>query len=151
MQRRDALRLVVLGLFAGAALPRALRAASSTARRVGLAPAHPAPREGITAAKVLADADVPMKYKDAYDAAREFPAILDGLYCHCDCAERDGLYSLLACYETRMPQSCGICSGEGRLAGRLARRGKSLDEIRAAIDKEYGEGHDGRRGKDSAH
>lgn len=150
MQRRDALRLVVLGLFAGTALPRALRAASA-ARRGALAPAHPAPREGITAAKVLADADVPMKYKDAYDAAREFPAILDGLYCHCDCAERDGLYSLLACFESRMPQSCRICTGEAQLAGRLARQRKTLDEIRVAIDKEYGEGHDGHRGKNPAH
>ena len=39
-----------------------------------------------------------------------------------------------------MAQHCVICQGQGRLAYRLSRDGKSLDEIRAAIDDEYGEG-----------
>jgi len=100
---------------------------------------HPTPRKGITAAKVLHDADVPKEARDAYAAAREFPALFDGIYCHCDCASRhDELRSLLSCYETRMPLDCGVCSGEGRLVGRLARQGKSLDEIRDAIDERYG-------------
>ena len=38
-----------------------------------------------------------------------------------------------------MAQHCVICQGQGRLAFRLSREGKSLDEIRAAIDQEYGE------------
>jgi hypothetical protein len=99
---------------------------------------HPDPRPGITADAVLPDDDVSAKSKEAYAAVREFPAIMDGLYCHCDCAERDGLRSLLSCFETKMPQSCGVCRGEAELAGRLAREGKSLAEIRKAVDERYG-------------
>jgi hypothetical protein len=37
-----------------------------------------------------------------------------------------------------MARSCPICQGEGRVAVRMAKAGKSLDEIRAAIDAQYG-------------
>lgn len=98
---------------------------------------HPDPRPGITSEGVLSDEHVPEKSKKAYAAARELPQILDGLYCHCDCADRDGLRSLLSCFETRMPFNCGLCRGEAELAHKLYLDGKSLDEIRAAIDKRY--------------
>ena len=100
-------------------------------------PAHPEPREGITAERVLAAEKVPKRYADAYDAAREIPEVLDGLYCHCDCAERDGLRSLLECFYGTMPQSCRVCLNEARLARRLHGQGRSLDEIRRAVDDEY--------------
>jgi hypothetical protein len=106
-------------------------------RRAG-AVTHPDPRPGITADAVLPDDDVSASSKEAYAAAREFPAVLDGLYCHCDCAERDGLRSLLSCFESKMPQSCRVCRGEAELAARLARDGKSLAEIRKAVDERYG-------------
>jgi hypothetical protein len=101
---------------------------------------HPEPRAGITGASVLDPASVPGRARGGYEAAREIPEILDGLYCHCDCAERDGLRSLLSCFETRMPMpvSCGICVGEARLALRLRREGRSLREIRRAVDERYG-------------
>ena len=100
---------------------------------------HPDPRPGITAEHVLADDKVDAKHKDAYAAAREIPEVLDGIYCHCDCADRhSNLRSLLSCYETGMPMSCGVCSGEARTALRLHKQGRTLDEIRAAIDKQFG-------------
>jgi hypothetical protein len=99
---------------------------------------HPEPRPGITADGVLPDEHVPKKSKKAYEAARAIPGVLDGLYCHCDCAERDGLRSLLSCFETRMPFNCGVCRREAELAFDLHRKGRSLDEIRAAVDKEFG-------------
>jgi hypothetical protein len=37
-----------------------------------------------------------------------------------------------------MARHCQICQGQGRLAHRLHKDGKSLDEIRAAIDARYG-------------
>jgi hypothetical protein len=37
-----------------------------------------------------------------------------------------------------MAKICPICQGEGRVAVRLAKAGKSLDEIRDAIDSQYG-------------
>jgi hypothetical protein len=48
-----------------------------------------------------------------------------------------------------MPQSCGICTGEARLARRLHARGRTLAQIRVEIDRTYGdrraahEGHGG--------
>lgn len=100
---------------------------------------HPTPRPGITAAAVLPAGRVPKRLRAAYDRARQIPEVLDGIYCHCDCAERDGLRSLLSCFETPMVSSCRICAGQAKLAYELHRRGKSLDEIRAAIDAEYGD------------
>ena len=37
-----------------------------------------------------------------------------------------------------MAQMCLICQGEGKLAERLYRDGRTLDEIRAAIDARFG-------------
>ncbi|HEU0051739.1 MAG TPA: hypothetical protein VFQ39_01135, partial [Longimicrobium sp.] len=71
---------------------------------------HPDPRPGVTADHVLPADQVPESAKEAYDAARAAPELLDGIYCHCDCASRhDNLRSLLSCFETTMPLSCGIC------------------------------------------
>ena len=137
LSRRQALLRLAAGAvgFAGLALatPRELRAFERLARAK-----HPEPRPGITAHAVLADDAIPERSRAAYRVAREIPGILDGLYCHCDCAERDGLRSLLGCFEGKMATTCGICRGEALLAGKLHRQGRTLDQIRAAIDDEYG-------------
>ena len=103
---------------------------------------HPEPRAGITAAKIPASADLTHKgAARTFDEVRQIPQIVDGIRCHCGCAENPDFYSLLSCYEgpDAMAQHCVICQGQGRLAFRLSGEGKSLDEIRAAIDQEYGE------------
>lgn len=105
--------------------------------------AHPTPRKGVTAAKVptaSALTRVPSLIA-LFDAVREIPHLVDGIGCHCGCAALvDTHYSLLSCYETddAMAKVCPICQGEGRVAVRLAKAGKSLDEIRAAIDAQFG-------------
>lgn len=100
---------------------------------------HPAPREGISGQGVLKGEGVPSSARDAYTIAARIPSILDALYCHCDCHERDELRSLLECFENRMATTCGICQNEARMAGEMHAKGKSLDEIRKAIDKRYGD------------
>jgi hypothetical protein len=119
-------------LLAGIFLPtRAARAADG----------HPTPRPDITAAKVLTKADlketpdlIPL-----FDSVREIPQIVDGIRCHCGCAGSPGKYSLLSCYEADgMARFCHICQGEGRLTARLHKAGKSLEEIRSAIDAQFG-------------
>lgn len=100
---------------------------------------HPAPREGISGQGVLKGEGVPSSARDAYTIAARIPSILDALYCHCDCHERDELRSLLECFENRMAATCGICQNEARMAGEMHAEGKSLDEIRKAIDKRYGD------------
>jgi hypothetical protein len=104
-------------------------------------PGHPIPRPGITAEHVLPDSalvDYPGA-KPAFDAIREIPQIVDGIRCNCGCADLPGFYSLLSCYEgAGMARICQICQGQGRLAARLYKAGKTLDEIRAAVDARYG-------------
>jgi uncharacterized protein with PCYCGC motif len=102
---------------------------------------HPTPRPGITAAKVLTReqlADAP-QLVPVFDQVREIPEVVDGIRCQCGCAELEGYYSLLSCYEGEaMARHCAVCQGQARLAHRLHQDGKTLDEIRSAIDARYG-------------
>jgi hypothetical protein len=127
-------------LLASSAVARAHPAAFARSGRSG-AP-HPDPRPGITGEKVatkeqLADvaALIPL-----FDTVRAIPDIADGIRCHCGCADMPGYRSLLTCYEgaDAMARECRTCQGQARLAGRLQKSGKSLDEIRAAIDAKFG-------------
>lgn len=101
---------------------------------------HPEPRPGIDASKVLTRdqlADHPEAIS-AFDQVREIPQIVDGIRCSCGCASREGFYSLLSCYEGEgMARMCEVCQGTGRLAYRLHKQGKSLKEIREAVDLRY--------------
>ena len=103
---------------------------------------HPTPRPGIDASKIPKDAEIEggKEVKAAFNEVRQIPKIVDGIRCHCGCADRPGYYSLLTCYEGphAMAQMCDVCQGHGRYAFRLHSAGKSLDEIRAAIDARYG-------------
>lgn len=130
-------------LQAGVALAT-LRARVLHAARVGDPPraaAHPKPRPGITGSKVIT-ADQLAKYAHLiplFEGIRAVPQIADGIRCNCGCAELPGFYSLLSCYEgDGMAKICPICQGEGRLVVRLQKEGKSLDEIRAAVDAQFG-------------
>ena len=101
---------------------------------------HPTPRVGITGAKVLTKEQLANKPQliPLFDSVREAPEIIDGIRCNCGCASTSGFYSLLSCYEgDAMAKDCGVCQGQGRLATRLHKLGKSLEEIRAAIDAKY--------------
>jgi len=101
---------------------------------------HPEPRPGITAAEVLA----PSTYAGydqivrAYEAAQQVPQVLDGLYCHCQCRENFSHRSLLSCFQSEHGASCDICQGEARMAAEMHRQGKSLEEIRRAVDARFG-------------
>ena len=128
-----------------ALLPATLFAtASSVGRRhVALIPGsdHPTPRPGITAAKVLTR-DQLGDHKDAapvFDMVREIPQVVDGIRCQCGCGKLESKYSLLSCFEDEgMAGHCEVCQNEGRLVYRLHKQGKSLTEIRAAIDAKFG-------------
>jgi hypothetical protein len=107
----------------------------------GLQVAHPTPRPGITGANVLS-AEQLAKSQDLvplFDSIRRIPEIADGIRCQCGCASMPGYYSLLSCFEgDAMARACPICQGQGRLTARLHKEGKTLDEIRAAVDAKYG-------------
>ncbi len=103
---------------------------------------HPVPRPGITSDK-LPSAEQLKDRGDAqlaFDEVRQIPEIIDGIRCNCGCADTKGFYSLLSCYEGdgAMALACHICQGQGRLAFRLHGTGKTLDQIRDAVDARYG-------------
>ena len=114
--------------------PRLLRAMSQATGGK-----HPKPRPGIDASKVLPTKELKVSgAAAAFDDARAIPQIIDGIRCHCGCSEWEGKYSLLSCYEgDGMAQHCEICQGQARLARRLYRMRRSLDDIRSAIDAKY--------------
>ena len=99
---------------------------------------HPEPRPGITAAKV----PTPEQLQEAsrliplFDRVREIPQIMDGIGCQCCWDEAPYMYSLLSGYEgsDAMAKVCESCQAQGRLVTELHKQGKSLNEIRAAID-----------------
>lgn len=101
---------------------------------------HPTPRPGVDASRVLRRAQLEDNPDAApvFDMVRQIPEVADGIRCHCGCAEDPDHRSLLSCYEgDGMAQHCEICRGQAKLAFRLSKAGKSLAEIRAAIDAEF--------------
>lgn len=121
--------VAVVALAAVLVGPRAVQAA-----------AHPDPRPGITAERVLQPAMVPVGpgTLEAYEAARRVPQVLDGIYCHCNCSKSIGHRSLLTCFESDHGARCDICMGEAMLAAQLAGSWRSLAAIRKAIDAQFG-------------
>ncbi len=100
---------------------------------------HPDPRPGVTGERVLPSAQFAGydRIVRSYDAARRYPQVLDGLYCYCDCSHHFGHRSLLTCFESEHGASCDICLDEAWMAAQLYREGKSLGEIRRAIDAQF--------------
>lgn len=101
---------------------------------------HPAPRPGVTGAKVLTAGQlsetpdlIPL-----FDSIRPIAGTVDGVRCNCGCPNPPDYYSLLSCFEgDAMAQICVICQSQGRLVVRLHKERKSLDQIRAAVDAKF--------------
>jgi hypothetical protein len=130
--------------FAAGSLLVPFRTASGSSRDHASGPSrsdHPKPRDGITGAKVLTKEQLAASPHliPLFDGIRAAPAVADGIRCHCGCAPLPGFYSLLSCFEGEgMARSCPICQGEGRVVVRMHKEGRTLDEIRAAIDAQWG-------------
>jgi hypothetical protein len=136
--RRRFLPLLLSGFAVLAGLPRRAIAnggSAGTARGP-----HPEPRPGITAARVVkAEQIADAKIREIFAKVREIPQVVDGIRCNCDCADLEGFYSLLSCYEDKgMAQHCLICQGQATLAHELHAKGWSLNGIRTAIDAKFG-------------
>lgn len=101
---------------------------------------HPAPRPGIDGSHVLRKEQLAnANAAPVFDMVRQIPQVVDGIRCHCGCADAPGFRSLLSCFEKDgMAQDCEICQGQAKLAFELHGNGKSLDDIRAAIDARFG-------------
>jgi hypothetical protein len=130
---RGAIAIVVLAVLAVGAVFLFTRPAA----------AHPDPRPNIGGDHVMDHAAFSgyPRVQETYRMAAEIPQVLDGLYCHCDCSKHSGHYSLLDCFASEHGAGCDICLTEAQLAYRMTKEGRSLDEIRSAIDDLYGQGH----------
>ncbi len=101
---------------------------------------HPDPRPGITAANVLPVDQLPDKkrVRSAYQAAREYPELFDGVYCVCECTSQSHR-SLLACFESKQPTGCWACQEQAEFVVKRAKEGQTLADIRVAVDKKWGD------------
>lgn len=114
---------------------RGARCTTHDTRHVAL---HPDPRPGVDASNVVPDDTVPGRLKELFDLIRAAPAVVDGVRCHCGCADIPGYYSLLSCYEAPgMALHCDVCQAQGLLVGRMARDGAALETVRAAVDEKF--------------
>lgn len=124
-------------LYSAAALFLIVAGLVLFARRAN-ASVHPKPRADAEQMATMdpndfSDADT----KEAYTMAAKIKKVLDGLFCYCYC-KGGGHYSLLDCFKDEHGAGCDICKGEARLAYKLAQEGASLQQIRAAIDAQFG-------------
>jgi hypothetical protein len=103
-------------------------------------PPHPDPRPGITGEHVLGADKLGTDKKaiELFDEVRKIPQVMDGIRCNCGCPNPPEFRSLLSCFEGKgMARDCVVCQGQAKLAIRLHREGKSLDEIRTAIAAKF--------------
>lgn len=141
---KDTSRRVFLRALTGAAIALVGGAGGAA----GLAPRrlsrteHPDPRPDVDGSNVLTAEDlsgnpdlIPL-----FEGIAKIPQIADGIGCTCGCAADPNIRSLLSCYEkqSRMAMFCEICQGEGRMVVRLHERGRTLEQIRAALDARFG-------------
>jgi hypothetical protein len=100
---------------------------------------HPEPRAEIGAEHVVPAQryEAYPRVQQVYEMVAEIPHVIDGIYCYCDCSEHAGHYSLLDCYNSDHAARCDICLSEAAMAHRMHKDGKSLDQIRTAIDHLY--------------
>ncbi len=101
---------------------------------------HPEPRAMDHAGHVVGHVryEAYPRVAQVYQQAAAVPAVLDGLYCYCECSEHSAHYSLLDCFASDHAARCDVCLSEASIAHRMTRDGASLEQIRAAIDDLYG-------------
>jgi hypothetical protein len=104
---------------------------------------HPDPRPGITAEHVLTAEALGSSRREAvlaaYDIARSYPELFDGLACACGCTGKQNIHrSLLTCFETLQPTGCHGCQEQAQLVATMAKDEKTLSDIRLAFDKKWG-------------
>ncbi len=100
---------------------------------------HPKPRATASAASVVPASRYESypRIKETYAEVAQVPKVVDGVYCYCHCEENMGHYSLLDCFSSDHAANCDVCLSEGALAYKMTRDGKTLDQVRHAVDQLY--------------
>lgn len=101
---------------------------------------HPEPRPGVDGSMVLARDELqgdPRALR-VFDMVREIPETMDGIRCHCNCAVKRGMRSLLACFEGEgMARDCDLCLQQATRVYQLQRSGMPLEQIRIVVDAAF--------------
>jgi hypothetical protein len=71
--------------------------------------------------------------RNVYALAAKIKPVLYQQPCYCYCDRHEGHKSLLDCYASDHGSKCDICQKEAVLAYQLTRKGKTPEQIRAAI------------------
>jgi Protein of unknown function with PCYCGC motif len=133
--------LIAMGSALLTMVARPVKARADVRRPAGPRGPHPTPRPGITAERVPTAEQLAAtpEVVEVFEHVRAIPGVIDGIRCHCGCADAEGHYSLLSCFETTtaMAIQCQVCQAHGKLAWRLHQAGRSLDEIRKGIDARF--------------
>ena len=79
-----------------------------------------------------ADAQYPYQ-THAYDLAAKIPVELHQQPCYCYCDRHEGHKSLLDCYASTHGSECDICQKEAVFSYQQTQKGKTPEQIRAAI------------------
>ncbi|MBI5187338.1 MAG: hypothetical protein HZA01_16655 [Nitrospinae bacterium] len=87
---------------------------------------------------VLAAGQFSGKTAMAYQYAAEIPVVIDRQFCYCYCEKNFNHKSLLTCFVGDHGAECGICQDEVIRSYELRRSGASIEEIKKAIDAEFG-------------
>ncbi len=100
-------------------------------------PAHAAEKTTITR-KVLSPDKFSMPGKLGYAAAKQYPEIMEHLFCYCGCDITDKHTSLMDCYVSTHGAYCTICMEEAILAKEMKDKHSDLPAIQAKVDKKFG-------------
>lgn len=95
---------------------------------------------------VLAAGQFSGKTAMAYRYAAEIPEVIDRQFCYCYCEKNFNHKSLLTCFVGDHGAECDICQDEVIRSYELRRGGASMEEIKKAIDSEFGENNGGHAG-----
>lgn len=79
------------------------------------------------------------KAAEAYRLAAEIPHVVDAQYCYCDCSKNPKFKhkTLLTCYTNDHGANCDICQNEVFMSYDLYKKGYSISDIKAQVDKEF--------------
>jgi len=71
----------------------------------------------------------------AYQMAKEVPNVLHQLPCYCRCDRSMGHNSLHSCFEGTHGAACSTCMKEGVYAYQQTKKGKTVSQIRAGVER----------------
>lgn len=74
---------------------------------------------------------------EGYRAAQKVPDLCAKLFCYCGCDKTDEHTSLLDCFTSMHGVDCPICQEEAVIACKMKEQGKSLSQIRTAVDERF--------------